>query len=166
MTLLVYMGAQLLGAFTGGITGWLVLDDVNCPWIPKQDMNWIAADMFGELLGTFTFVMIILIMANPATSYHIDSIFVFMTIAAGLFFSRQLTVHSGGALNPGVAIGLELWAGVIENKWKYMRRCYVYIFGPFIGAVLAALIYKNVWRPMWEEENKAAAAKNQKAVTE
>jgi len=157
VTLMVYMGAQLLGAFCGGITGWLVLDDVNCPWIPKQDMNWIAADLFGEMLGTFTFVLIIRIMTEPKTSYHNDSVLIMLTIATGLFFSRQLTVHSGGALNPGVAIGLELWAGVIENKWKYMRRCYVYIFGPFIGAVFAALVYKNLWCPTFEEKKKEKA---------
>lgn len=35
-----------------------------------------------------------------------------------------------------------------------MKKCYVYIFGPLIGSTIAALLYKFLWRPMWEVENK------------
>lgn len=67
---------------------WIILNETGCPQINDSDFNWIAADLFGEMLATFTFVLIIRIMAEPVTSYHRDSIFVFMTIAGGLFFGR------------------------------------------------------------------------------
>jgi glycerol uptake facilitator-like aquaporin len=107
----------------------------------------MIADILGEFLGTFTFVIVILIMTDKRTTYNRQTIYILLTIAAALFFSRQFTVHSGGCLNPAIALGLETMMWLHEGDSKYLRRSYVYVIGPICGAVAAGCFYRYFWLP-------------------
>jgi hypothetical protein len=48
-----------LGAFTGGLLGYLILVEVDSPFVPRQEMKWMMADFIGEVLGTFFFISFI-----------------------------------------------------------------------------------------------------------
>lgn len=157
-----YVLGQIFGAFIGGCTAKIIYDISGAPYIKDETGGWVIADLFGEVLGTFTFLMVILIMANEETRFYSGNngkVFVFATIAAGLYFSRQLTNHSGGCLNPGIALGLELYMSMSTHDWKYFRKGYVYIIGPILGAIIAALIYDKYWKVKYLEKEKSKNAK-------
>lgn len=160
-----YVIGQIFGAFIGGCTAKIIYDISGAPYIKDESGGWVLADLFGEILATFTFLMVILIMAHDETRYYTGKnhkVYVFATIAAGLYFSRQLTNHSGGCLNPGIALGLELYMSMSTHDWKYFRRGYVYIVGPILGAVFAALFYDKYWRRSYVEKEQDKQKKETK----
>jgi len=141
-----YTLAQYSGAFFGGALAWWLLDEMNSPFIPDQSWDWMVADIIGEMFATFIFITIILIMTNEKTSFANNyPLLIFFSIAAALFFARQLTYHSGGALNPGIALGLEVFQSAFEDDWSRMNHSYVYLIGPYLGGILAPIFFENVY---------------------
>jgi len=62
-------------------------------------------------------------------------------------------------LNPAIALGLETMMYFHEDDGKYLRRAYVYIIGPFCGAVAAGCFFRYFWLPRKLLEDKALGAK-------
>lgn len=60
-TTIIYWIAQLLGALTGAFFCFMILGEINSPMVTDQNLHWVLADLAGEALGTFSFVLIILI---------------------------------------------------------------------------------------------------------
>ncbi|KRX01845.1 Aquaporin-like protein [Pseudocohnilembus persalinus] len=126
-TWIFYISAQVIGAFIGGFLAEFVIGTAMAPWIATQETDWILADMTGEMIGTFTFVLVILIMTDQRCSYSKQTIYIIATISVALFFSRQFTPHSGGCLNPAIALGLEFMKYFSTGQAKYLRKSYIYI---------------------------------------
>jgi len=88
------------------------------PSLPSDDISKLGGYFTGEALGTFFFVLTILIMTDDRTRLinkvgeKVDSLAVLLTIAIALHFSRAFTYKTGGGLNPGIAIGLQLWLAI------------------------------------------------------
>lgn len=135
------MVAQFTGAFIGGFFAWGILKDINSPYPADETAFWVMRDIMGEIFGTFTFILIILIMTNPKTTFSRHKILGILTICAGLTFSRSFTYHSGGVLNPGIALGLQFFRSLSSFDFTPMVHAYIYIFGPIVGAILAAIFY-------------------------
>jgi aquaporin related protein len=106
-------------------------------------------DILSEFLGTFIFVCTILIVVHDATNFTPNSFLCWLIIAVALFFSRHFAIHTGGCLNPAVAIGLQLSTGVIMGNWHALANCWVFIIGPILGAVGAAIYYDMVYQPFY-----------------
>jgi len=65
-----------------------------------------------------------------------------MPICVGLtyyFVKVTLGEISGGSFNPARSIGPAIVGGVMENKELML------LFAPFIGAILAAVVYNSVF---------------------
>ena len=60
-------------------------------------------------------------------------------MSIGLMIARADTWKSSGALNPAMAIGLELWLATKNNlDYSFMFHAYVFIIGPLLGAFIAS----------------------------
>jgi MIP family channel proteins len=87
--------------------------------------------------GIVTFLLMLVIMAiatDSRTPKAAAGTAIGFTLTVGILIAGPLT---GGALNPARALGPMIASGKFTDFWAY-------IFGPIIGAVLAAAIYKVV----------------------
>lgn len=132
-----YVVAQLGGAILAALATWLVLGGA------ARDKALLAATypakaagsgqaFIVEILITFILVFIIIAVATderaegPAVPFAVG-----LALAAGVFIGGPI---SGGAVNPARALGPMLVAGDLSSFW-------LYILGPLIGGVLAAVLY-------------------------
>jgi aquaporin Z len=132
-----YLVAQVLGGIAGAALGQVITGESFAP-APAMGIG-ILVPLLVEVLFTFLLVLVVL---NTAThrdtqgnSYY--GLAIGATVMVGAFVGGGI---SGGAFNPAVGIGPILvhavtGGGGFGNLW-------LYIAGPIIGAVLAAIVFK------------------------
>ena len=150
---LPYICAQLTGGFTGAILVWLLYRKhfnitesaelklaVFCTGPAIRDG---FDNLVSEIVATFLFILGVLFIVSPQSSLGaLDALPVaLLVLAVGL----SLGGSTGYAINPARDIGPRIAHSLlpIKNKrdsdWSYAL---VPIIGPFIGAALAALVFK------------------------
>ena len=139
----IYVAAQVAGGLVGALATWLCFGDrarsgaslgatVPTDGVPQ----WRA--LIVEMLVTAVLVLIVISVASDERAVNSTApIAVGFALAAGIFVAAPLT---GGAVNPARAIGPNLITGHIGVLW-------LYIVGPILGGVLAAVFYDRVLRP-------------------
>ena len=149
-----YICAQLTGGFTGAILVWLLYRKhfnitesaelklaVFCTGPAIRDG---FDNLVSEIVATFLFILGVLFIVSPQSSLGaLDALPVaLLVLAVGL----SLGGSTGYAINPARDIGPRIAHSLlpIKNKrdsdWSYAM---VPIMGPFIGAALAALVFKH-----------------------
>ena len=136
-----YVVAQLLG----GLLAAVILKTAYGSYAQTVGVPTLAqpiAPIYGvliEVLTTFILMMVIMGTARDGRSTFngVAGIPIGFTVAAGILFSGPLT---GGAMNPARWFGPAVASGQFANFW-------IWIVGPIVGAVLAALIYDVVVKP-------------------
>jgi aquaporin Z/aquaporin NIP len=133
----IYIAAQIVGAVLAALATWLTFGggargQANlAATYPVQGVGDLQAFIV-EILITFILVFVVISVATderaPAT---IAPIAVGFALAVGVFIAGPVT---GGAVNPARALGPMLVAADFTSAW-------LYILGPIIGGVLAALLY-------------------------
>ncbi|CAD8065930.1 unnamed protein product [Paramecium primaurelia] len=147
-TLRIYWTAQLLGAVGGAWVAYLILGVVTSPSIKSTNIEWMLADLCGEAFGTFMFVLFIHIQVHEQTRQTNNDIAGIAWIALALFFSRQLSSHSGGCLNPAMGVGLELFEAFWLNDTTKLANFWVFLFAPLFGAYIAQIFYNSIYLPL------------------
>jgi len=131
-----YMVSQILGATLGAFAAMMLAGQTFAP-APGMDVSALHA-LVAEFLFTFALVLVILNVAtDPATSgnsYY--GLAIGFTVGAGAFAVGGI---SGGAFNPAVGIGPILMSTI--HGGGGMSDLWLYLVGPFAGAVAAALAY-------------------------
>mmetsp|Transcript_19326 Transcript_19326/g.2632 ORF Transcript_19326/g.2632 Transcript_19326/m.2632 type:complete len:97 (-) Transcript_19326:298-588(-) len=86
------------------------------PWGDGEHKNtvmiWgIYNALFSEAFATFIFCFIILLMTNKKTTLYTgeNTIITIVTIVLGFHFARSITHKTGGGINPGMALILNIW---------------------------------------------------------
>lgn len=132
-----YLGAQLAGAVLGALGTWLAFGSPGrstanlAATYPAQGVGDLQAFVL-EILITFILVFVVMSVAtDDRAPAPIAPIAVGFALAVGVFVAGPIT---GGAVNPVRALGPMLVAGDLTSAW-------LYILGPVIGGVLAALLY-------------------------
>lgn len=132
-----YLGAQLAGAVLGALGTWLAFGSPGrstanlAATYPAQGVGDFQAFVL-EILITFILVFVVMSVAtDDRAPAPIAPIAVGFALAVGVFVAGPIT---GGAVNPVRALGPMLVAGDLTSAW-------LYILGPVIGGVLAALLY-------------------------
>lgn len=133
-----YIVAQLLGAILGALATWITFGEAG------RDVAALAATFPVDGVGAFralvvealvTFLLVFVIMAvatdERVPSTATASLAVGFALGAGVLIAGPVT---GGALNPARALGPMLVIGDLSSFW-------LYILGPFLGAIAAALVY-------------------------
>lgn len=154
----VYIAGQFLGAGIGAFLVWLqyrrhfgVTDDPvsklavfsTGPAIRGYLDNFIS-----ELIGTFVLVLGVLYLAAPETGLGaLDALPVgLLVFAIGL----SLGGTTGYAINPARDLGPRIMHAILPisgkggSDWGYS---WIPVFGPIVGAVLAALLYLAITTP-------------------
>ena len=114
----------------------------------------VGAGLIVEILLTFIFVMTILgVTSKKANHGSFGGLIIGLTLTLVHIFGIGLT---GTSVNPARSIGPALFAGgdALSDLW-------VFIVGPFIGAAIAACVYKFLESSI--ESEKTAPSKNNTA---
>jgi MIP family channel proteins len=133
----IYIAAQLVGALLGAIAVWVIYGDASrelanvAATFPAEGVGDLRA-LVAEILVTFILVFVIISVAtDDRAPAGVAPLAVGFALACGVFIAGPVT---GGSLNPARTLGPMIVAFDFTAVW-------VYIVGPIIGAVLAALVY-------------------------
>jgi MIP family channel proteins len=133
------LGAQLVGAVLGAVGTWIAFGGPGrneaklAATYPAQGVGDLQAFLL-EILITFILVFVVVSVATDQRApAAIAPIAVGFALAVGVFIAGPVT---GGAVNPVRALGPMLVAADLTSVW-------LYILGPIIGGVLAALLYNR-----------------------
>ena len=135
----IYIAAQLVGAVVAALATWLTFggparSKANlAATYPAQGVGDLQAFVV-EILITFILVFVVISVATDERApAAIAPIAVGFALAVGVFIAGPVT---GGAVNPARALGPMVVAGDFTAAW-------LYILGPIIGGILAALLYNR-----------------------
>ena len=76
-----------------------------------------------------------------------DTLWVYASIVTALYIARTFSFRTEG-LNPALAIGMEVFYAIYHNDWIIFADSWVLIIGPFIGAIIASIIFEHFYRPL------------------
>jgi aquaporin Z len=124
--------AGILAGLTYGVTLWKVFN-----LAPTPGFKWYQAGL-AELIYTFMLCFVVLNVAiakkNKDNQYF--GLAIGFVVIAGGYGAGHI---SGGCFNPAVAFGIDVSSAGIGFGW-----CFVYTIFEFIGAALAAVLFKVV----------------------
>jgi MIP family channel proteins len=133
----IYIGAQIVGAVLGAIATWVAYGSVAreaanlAATTPAEGVGDIQA-LVVEILVTFILVFVVISVATDERApAGVAPLAVGFALACGVLIAGPVT---GGSLNPARTLGPALVAGQFDAVW-------VYVVGPVVGGVLAALGY-------------------------
>lgn len=118
--------------------------------VPGPGMGSVATSAWEALL---TFVLVLIILGTSEEEAVVGknaALAVGLTVAACGLFSSPI---SGASMNPARSLGPALVAGQFGDLW-------IYIVGPIIGALAAALVATTIHGPAGESERRAAHGKH------
>lgn len=154
-----YVISQCIGAFAGAgvLKAIFSLGDVTdkTGGLGSNGLDGVhgsaAAGLIVEILLTFIFVMTILgVTSKNAKHGSFGGLIIGLTLTLVHIFGIGLT---GTSVNPARSLGPAILAG-----GKALSSLWVFIVGPFVGAALAALVYKFLESA--KEAAKPAPSKN------
>ncbi len=129
---LVYMLVQLLAALAAA-GAYAVIHGSKLVVAPGSGVS-LKAALLVEIIFTFALVSVVLHTAVSKTtrgnSYY--GLAIGFVLMAGVFAGGKI---SGGAFNPAVGLAPNLLSANMQYIW-------LYLIGPFAGAILASLAYK------------------------
>lgn len=136
---MMYMLFQLIGAVAASLVYLLIRQE---PLViqPGEIVTFNEA-MLMEVLFTFALCSVVLhtAVAKKNTPNQFYGLAIGATVLAGAYSVGPL---SGGAFNPAVGIGPAL-VGMISGPLNF-SNVLLYLLGPFIGGVLASLVFTSV----------------------
>ncbi|CAA9465035.1 MAG: Aquaporin Z [uncultured Rubrobacteraceae bacterium] len=136
----VYIGAQLLGAILAAVATWITFG------AEARNQVGLASPATGpgvgflqailvEIFVTFILVFVVISVAtDDRAPAGVAPIAVGFALAAAIFIAGPTT---GAAVNPARALG------PIIVAWNNWDLALIYIIGPIIGGILAAVLYDN-----------------------
>lgn len=134
-----YMSTQLVAAFAASaVVSYLSGTSFTFAPSPAEGVGSMQA-VVAEAVFTFALALVVLNVAtSPKTegnSYY--GLAIGFTVLAGAFAVGPI---SGGAFNPAVGLGPAIFRAVTSGGT--LQHVWIYLVGPFLGAVFAALAFK------------------------
>jgi glycerol uptake facilitator protein len=155
----LYIAAQMLGAIIGAVLTWVVYrDHFNATTDPDAQLSVFSTgpaiknkifNLFSEIVGTFVLVFVVFYFTNAeiideATPIGLGSLgalpvaFVVWAIGLGLGGTTGYAINPARDLGPRIAHAFLPIKQKGSSQWKY---AWIPIIGPFIGAIIAGLLY-------------------------
>src|SRR5918995_4784020 len=133
----IYLGAQLLGALLGAVAVWITYGGAAqeaaslAATFPTDGVGDLQA-LVVEILVTFILVFVVISVATDERApAGVAPLAVCLALACRVLVAGPIT---RGSLKPARTLGPMVMAGQFTAVW-------VYVVGPIVGAVLAALVY-------------------------
>ncbi|GGE48797.1 glycerol uptake facilitator protein [Pedobacter psychrotolerans] len=157
-----YILAQLCGAMLGSFLVWVMYkdhfdatDDQNlkaAPFATSPAIRNFKSNLFSEIIGTFVLIFVIFYFTNAEmgsdkTPIGLGSLgalpvaFLVWVIGLGLGGTTGYAINPVRDLGPRIIHAIIPMKGKGSSDWSY---AWVPIVGPFIGAILAALLYMTL----------------------
>jgi MIP family channel proteins len=136
VTATVYIVVQLLGAIVAGFALSFVLSNAGTDLGVTILANGVTP-MQGLVLETILTFFWVNAVLNTAVSGKADNaapVAIGLTLTLAMLMGGPLT---GGSLNPARTLGPAIASGVFNDVWLYLA-------GPIVGAVLAAILYTGL----------------------
>lgn len=136
--ILVYIAAQIMGAFLGSLFVKYVIGDFARLGLNSPNYQYPVLGFFGvEVLATVFLMGSILIAVNikGLQTIFISSI-IAGTVALDVFFLGSI---SGASMNPIRSLIPAVFTGIFEDLWLYWSA-------PFIGSIAVALIFNKIMK--------------------
>lgn len=134
----MYMLFQLLGAFSAAVAFHFMYGKTYVP-VPDHTIN-ILKPLFIEIIFTFALALVILHVATHSNmagnSFY--GLAIGFTVIGAAYAGGSI---SGGAFNPAVGTG-PILADAIFGNGKSLHNLWLYLVGPFAGAVIAAFFFR------------------------
>jgi thioredoxin type arsenate reductase len=133
--LLFYWAAQFVGALLATLCLYLLLGDVASlgTTLPADGDAWQSFGM--ETVLTFFLMVVIMAMATDTRAVgQAAALAIGGTVMVEALFAGPI---SGASMNPARSLAPALLSGTWTDQW-------VYIFGPFLGAIAGALVYHKL----------------------
>ncbi len=141
--LIKYIISQILGALAGSALLGFCLNSYkvlganaygNILPNGNEVTVWIA--LIVEIILTFTFILVILTVTNKKEHNHMAGLIIGLTLVLIHLFGIPFT---GTSVNPARSLAPALLQGKTA-----LTQVWVFIIGPIIGSILAALFYKKI----------------------
>lgn len=137
----MYMVFQVIGALIGSALLWLLTGNTDIEGTGANDLQQ-GVTVIGGLLAEVIFTCVFVLVVLGATSKTNGATNNFAGLAIGLSLVLVHLVcirYTGTSVNPARSIGPALFQGgtALANLW-------IFIVGPFLGAAIAAGIWKMV----------------------
>ena len=145
-----YIVAQCIGACIGSVLFFLVAgpDSLTIGGLgataPFPGVTvWQA--LLAEIIGTFVLMLVIMgVAVDRRASPGFAGLVIGMAVTAVILAIGNI---SGGSINPARSFGPDLVAAVVNGSPALFTTFPVYVVGPVVGAVIAALFYMYVAEP-------------------
>lgn len=112
------------------------------PRLQTYEREWVLADLCGEILATTSFQFVNVLLFERATQPFRTPLYNTILLVAGILFSRKLSPHSGGCMNPTIAVGLNLAVAIIERRTDLLKHdVWLFILGPMTGSLFVFCFY-------------------------
>ncbi|CAG9324419.1 unnamed protein product [Blepharisma stoltei] len=132
---LLYLVAQVVGAFLGSLFGQCIYDST---WsIAVSPASTEVQALFAELIFTGHLVLVVLVSAELMDSVIASGMAIAFTVLAGIATVGDI---SGGCFNPTVCIAIDAVKAIFADDVSKLDSWWVYIAGPFLGCALGTVI--------------------------
>lgn len=139
---IMYMVFQVVGALIGSAILWLLVGNVEgMEGTGANDLQQ-GVSMVGGLLAEifFTMVFVLVVLGATAKTNGATNNFAGLAIGLSLIIVHLVCIrYTGTSVNPARSIAPAIFQGgtALTNLW-------IFIVGPFVGAVLSAIIWKVI----------------------
>lgn len=137
----MYMIFQVIGAFIGSAILYLLTTNSGLEGTGANDLQ-DGVSMLGGLLAEifFTCVFVLVVLGATAKTNGATNNFAGLAIGLSLVLVHLVCIrYTGTSVNPARSI-----APAVFNGGTALTNLWIFIVGPFVGAVLAAIIWKIV----------------------
>lgn len=138
----MYMLFQVIGAFIGSAILWLLVGNVS--GMEGTGANGLQAGVstVGGVLAeiVFTFVFVLVVLGATSKTNGATNNFAGLAIGLTLILVHLVCIrYTGTSVNPARSIAPAVFQGgtALANLW-------IFIVGPFVGAVLASMVWKAI----------------------
>lgn len=138
----MYMLFQVVGAFIGSAILWLLVGNVSgMEGTGANDLQAGVSTVGGVLAEiVFTFVFVLVVLGATSKTNGATNNFAGLAIGLTLILVHLVCIrYTGTSVNPARSIAPAVFQGgtALANLW-------IFIVGPFVGAVLASMVWKAI----------------------
>lgn len=138
----MYMLFQVIGAFIGSAILWLLVSNVSgMEGTGANDLQAGVSTVGGVLAEiVFTFVFVLVVLGATSKTNGATNNFAGLAIGLTLILVHLVCIrYTGTSVNPARSIAPAVFQGgtALANLW-------IFIVGPFVGAVLASMVWKAI----------------------
>ena len=155
---LVYVVAQVIGAFAGCGILWLLFGECSyganqaSDFLKNLTLDYYLISAFAiETLLSAIFVFTVLGVTSQEKSERRAGLVIGLTLTLVHIFGIPFT---GTSVNPARSLAPAVFAYLFNNNSEPLNELWVYICGPFLGAIIAAFLYWLITFTRNKEEKK------------